>query len=106
MSAWTLLWFGWGLYFLIVEGMALANSVDGDTLSEHVWAWVGLRDTMAKEVTWRTWLRRVAVLYFVTLLGVHFVIGSNDVGNTLLAVAAGTLAALVIIGGLRAWAKR
>lgn len=106
MSGWTLLWFGWGLYFLIVEGMALANSVDGDTLSEHVWAWLGLRDTTEKEVTWRTWVRRVAVLFFMTLLTVHFVIGSNDVGNALLAAAAGTLAGVVVLGALRAWVKR
>lgn len=100
-SAWTLLWFGWGLYFLIVEGMALANSTSGDTLSEHVWAWLGLRNTTEREVTWRTWIRRGAVLFFMALLAVHFVIGSNTVGNTLLAAAGIALGALVLIGWLR-----
>lgn len=105
-SAWTLLWFGWALYFLIVEGMALANSVEGDTLSEHVWAWLGLRDTVDKEVTWRTWLRRAAVLFFMAALAAHFLIGTDGFVNTLLAAAGITLGMLVVLGGIRHWLKR
>lgn len=36
----TLLWAGWVLAFIIVEGFALRNDVSGDTLSEHVRKWI------------------------------------------------------------------
>jgi len=39
----TLLWVLWALAFCLIEGVALVNSTRGDTLSEHVWAWLGLR---------------------------------------------------------------
>ena len=45
MSPWTWAWIGWGVYFAVVEGMALFNSRPGDTLSEHVWAWLGYAAT-------------------------------------------------------------
>ena len=35
MSVWTWAWIGWGVYFAVVEGMALFNSKPGDTLSER-----------------------------------------------------------------------
>lgn len=33
-------WAGWLLYFLVFEGLALFNKTEGDTFSEHVWAWL------------------------------------------------------------------
>ena len=32
----TLLWIGWILAFVIIEGVALHNDMPGDTLSEHI----------------------------------------------------------------------
>lgn len=43
MSGFTI---GWGLLALagmVLEGIALVNSTKGDTLSEHVWAFLGVR---------------------------------------------------------------
>lgn len=43
MSGFTI---GWGLLALaglVLEGIALVNSGRGDTLSEHVWAFLGVR---------------------------------------------------------------
>lgn len=37
-----MLWIGWGLAFVVIEGIALFNSSRGDTLSEHAWAWLGV----------------------------------------------------------------
>lgn len=35
----TIAWLAWGLMFAVIEGLALANRDDGDTLSEHVREW-------------------------------------------------------------------
>lgn len=37
MNAWALAWAGWLLAFLVMEGVALLNKRDGDTLSEQFW---------------------------------------------------------------------
>lgn len=42
MSGFTIAWIVWGVAFAIIEGIALFNSRRGDTLSEHVWAWIGV----------------------------------------------------------------
>lgn len=44
MSIYTVLWILWGLAFCGIEGVALFNKGRGDTLSEHLWAWLGIRD--------------------------------------------------------------
>jgi hypothetical protein len=36
---WEILWFGWVLAFVIIEGIAIRNDIDGDTLSEHIRKW-------------------------------------------------------------------
>jgi len=36
----SLAWAGWILGFLLIEGAALFDSTEGDTLSEHVWAFL------------------------------------------------------------------
>lgn len=33
-------WAVWLIYFLVLEGVALFNKTEGDTFSEHVWAWL------------------------------------------------------------------
>jgi hypothetical protein len=74
VSVWTWLWLGWGLYFLVVEGMALFNAKPGDTLSEHVWAFLGYSEGVRYPTGW-TRLRRFLVLAFLAWLVVHFLTG-------------------------------
>ena len=119
------------MYFLVVEGMALSNSVKGDTLSEHVWAFLGLnhpKDTRVKTepirgllggVTWVpfiaplrtttgwTWLRRLAVAGFMTSLGIHFVVGSHPLWNGILITASVVLATTVLAwwAGVKPWKR-
>lgn len=78
MSGWTWAWIGWTAYFAAVEGMALTNSKAGDTLSEHVWAFIGSRyvaNTPDRKVGGWTRLRRFAVLAFMAWLSAHFLTG-------------------------------
>lgn len=74
-GAWTWLWFGWGVYFLVVEGLALFNRTGGDTLSEHVWAWLGYRERRVGPPTGTERLRRYLTLGFLAWLVVHFMTG-------------------------------
>lgn len=86
----------WGVYFAVVEGMALANRRGGDTLSEQVWAFVGARTgkTAGRPATGWTRARRVAVGLFMLALSIHFLIGSDRVGNAVLVGSA------VVLGGI------
>lgn len=43
MNSFTLAWIGLALAGGIIELVALFNSRRGDTLSEHLWAWLGVR---------------------------------------------------------------
>lgn len=40
----TVLWITWILLFVVVEGVALVRKDKGDTLSEHVWKVLRVRD--------------------------------------------------------------
>lgn len=76
----TPLWALWVAYFLVVEGIALFNSKGGDTLSEHVWAWLGyrLKDDHGVQVEYPTGsqrLRRFLTLAFLAWLVVHLLTG-------------------------------
>lgn len=78
MSVFTWLWIGWGVAFGVIEGVALANSRHGDTLSEHVWAFLGVRrDGAAPHRTPRWTLRvaRIVVLSGMLWLTLHFATG-------------------------------
>lgn len=66
MSIWTAAWIAWGLMFCAVEGVALANKTEGDTLSEHVWRWFGV--TGKNGGGW-TWKRYVLLAFLVWLTG-------------------------------------
>ena len=39
MTVWTWLWLAWVAAFAVIEGVAIANDKDDDTLSEHFRAW-------------------------------------------------------------------
>jgi hypothetical protein len=98
VSVYTWLWLAIGVAALVLEGVALFNSTKGDTLSEHVWAWLGARQPLRyKELPPRTsehgntytpiahtgavtpkWTLRVArlvLLTFMLWLILHFVTG-------------------------------
>lgn len=74
MTVWTWAWLGWAAYFGIVEGMALTNSRDGDSLSEHVWWWLGYSEGVRQPTGW-TRLRRFLLLAGLTWLAVHLLTG-------------------------------
>lgn len=78
-----------GLAFLaiaIIEGIALFNSKRGDTLSEHLWAWLGTRRSIiyspgiinSKVVVTPKWTLRVArILFFGFLIWLAFHIATG-----------------------------
>lgn len=43
MNGFTVAWIAVAAAIVVIEGVALLNSRRGDTLSEHVWAWLGVR---------------------------------------------------------------
>ena len=69
------LWAAWIVYFLVVEGIALFNSRGGDTLSEHVWAWLGYKDGHVGRPTGSQRLRRYLTLGFLAWLVIHLLTG-------------------------------
>jgi hypothetical protein len=66
MSWFTIGWIGWGLYFAVLEGIALFNKGEGDTLSEHVWRWF---DVDAHQWT----AKRYLLVAFMLWLSGHFI---------------------------------
>jgi hypothetical protein len=82
MSIWTIGWLLWIGFFVIEEGVALTNKVNGDTLSEHVWKWFAIPEAGTKEdgkrpKTVLMRLRRFALLAFMAWLVLHFVTGGK-----------------------------
>lgn len=81
MSGFTVAWLAWLAYFVVVEGVALFNSKDGDTLSEHVWMWFGTVRSKpgdpapTKDRSGWTQARRFALVAFMAWLSVHFLSG-------------------------------
>lgn len=74
MNSFTWLWVVWGLAFAVIEGVALFNSRKGDTLSEHVWAFLGVRrGPVGARVTpkWTLRLARFGVVSGLVWLVVH-----------------------------------
>lgn len=66
----TPIWIAIGAIIMIVEGIALFNKTEGDTLSEHVWNWLKVNDKSKKFTAWRFF-----VLAFMVWLTGHFVFG-------------------------------
>lgn len=75
MSAWTLAWIGWAVYFAIVEGWALVLGRTSGTLSGHVWAFLGSSYLTGKQPSGWTRLRRFLTLAFLAWLVAHFLTG-------------------------------
>lgn len=71
-SDFTWLWAIWGLLFVAIEGAALANKQHGDSLSEHIWKFIGKKG-YAKPSGYK-W-RRGALGVFLAWLVVHLFTG-------------------------------
>lgn len=75
MSVWLVAWLIWAAYFVVVEDIALFNSTKGDTLSEHVWAWLGYREGRVGKPKGSERARRYLTLGFLAWLVVHLLTG-------------------------------
>ena len=64
--SYTIAWIFWIAYFLVVEFEALLTHNPAGTLSEHIWAWLSMKDYGAY---WR--LRRFILLAFLAWLCAH-----------------------------------
>ena len=69
MSHYTELWLLWGVFFVVIEGATLLNKEAGDTLSEHVWKWIGKRGY--PKPSGYKWRRGALSVTLVWLIG-HF----------------------------------
>ncbi|MGH3505284.1 MAG: hypothetical protein ACRDQA_30985 [Nocardioidaceae bacterium] len=74
MSIWDLLWIAWAAMFVGIEIPAAVNSTHGDTLSEHVWAWI-THPHQGWHATVATWLGRAGVAALLCWLLGHFIAG-------------------------------
>jgi hypothetical protein len=72
MTWWTVAYLGLAATFLAVEGAALFNRRPGDTLSEHFWRWLRVRDPRPSLLVW---ILRGLVLLFCAWLGLHLTLG-------------------------------
>ena len=72
-GTYTMLWAIWGLLFIAIEGAAIANKQPGDTLSEHVWKWIGKKG-YPKPNGYK--MRRGALGVFLLWLIWHFFTGN------------------------------
>jgi len=68
-SSFTWLWGIWALLFIAIEGAAIKNKAHGDTLSEHIWKWIGKKG-YEKPVGYK--YRRAALGVFLLWLVGHF----------------------------------
>jgi hypothetical protein len=83
MSWWTVGWLAWLGAFVALEGPALMNKTQGDTLSEHVWKWFATSRADMKKDNGKTtgWVRvrRVILVGFMAWLSIHFATGGEYV---------------------------
>jgi hypothetical protein len=73
VSLWTAAWLGlgWLLVFLLIEIPAVLNQREGDTLSEHIWRFVGWGQQRSRWV----WFRCILFVSFGAWLIVHLASG-------------------------------
>jgi hypothetical protein len=75
---WTILWILWGVYFAVVEGLALwreyKRKADQATLSETIWRWFAVKNPSGPR--WWVHTRRIILALFMVELTVHFVSGA------------------------------
>lgn len=80
MNAWALAWAGWLLAFLVLEGVALLNKRDGDTLSEQFWRAFRVHD---KRPTKPVIAGRVLLGLFGLWLTIHMTFGTMTLSHPL-----------------------
>lgn len=71
----AVVWITWLVAFLIVEIYAALSKPGGDTLSENVWRWFGVRPRPSGRRVRLAWPRRAALLAFLLSLTGHLVFG-------------------------------
>lgn len=67
-TKWTWAWLAWAGAFAVIEGVALMNKKEGDTLSEHLRLWFS---TMSNDGGLGCHLKKVVPLAFVIWLVGH-----------------------------------
>lgn len=70
MDPFTWLWLGWLAVFAVIEGVALLNARNGDTLSENVRDWFGTK--AGTRITGWVRVRRFALVALMAWLSLHF----------------------------------
>jgi len=55
MTFWTVLWILWIVSFFVIEGFAIANKTEGDTLSEHVRKWFNVKENKGRAIFLWVW---------------------------------------------------
>lgn len=75
MTAWTIGWLAWGVWFAIEEGWALYKVGTRGTLSYLVWTLGGTRGGLSTSAHGWTRARRIGLLFTMAWLTVHFVTG-------------------------------
>lgn len=73
MSA-NVVWIGWLVLFLVYELYAAKSKASGDTLSEAVWGWFGVRVDRPLHR-----LRQLVLAAFLLALASHLVLGTTVV---------------------------
>lgn len=63
----TILWAGWGLVFLGIEGAALLDSRPGGTLSENLWRLFRIKDRRPRPFTLVLHAAALAICVALTL---------------------------------------
>lgn len=79
----TIVWIGLLIAGLVIEGIALFNAKRGDTLSEHLWAWLGVRnnawkcgpDSNAVTPVWTLRVARTLFIFFMAWFTLHITMG-------------------------------
>lgn len=80
MNPWALAWCAWLAAFLVLEGVALLNKRDGDTLSEQFWRAFRVHD---KRPTPLVIAGRVMLGLFGAWLTIHMVFGTMTLSHPL-----------------------
>lgn len=78
MTVWMWLWLLWAAAFGVIEGAALANSKRGDTLSEHIWAFIAIRRhgvPINDRPRWTVGAARVVLVVGLAWLCIHLLTG-------------------------------
>jgi hypothetical protein len=70
MNGYTALWITWIAMFFVVEFAALRDKKEGDTLSEHLWSWLGTDNQSgpSRKIFGATALTLFAVWFFPHIL--------------------------------------